>query len=322
LVLLISILSKTRNTYTVRMDELTLAGKTYVSSKRAAEITGYAKDYVGQLCREGHVVAKMVGRSWYVLESSIREHRFGPQEGSAADNALQELDTEAVFSREEIARPVLDAEKDAEPAWAPATYAPETAQPLPPVEPKPVYVPKTVPDEANEAISDMQAAWKEWFEHKQTNLPAREEEVLLESPEIIESRAHEDAYEEIETLPSHFSEETVTEDHEEEAQIPLHRIETDVEPELSDADAVVVPIRTIRNDGVTPQRAVQRPTRASRRAVRSEKKGSNVVTKALLVAVALFAIAIGIVGSGRADQYAEKNPLFQYLGGTRTINKQ
>ncbi len=59
------------------MDELTLDGETYVSSKRAAKITGYAKDYIGQLCREGRVKARQVGRNWYVLESSIREHRFG-----------------------------------------------------------------------------------------------------------------------------------------------------------------------------------------------------------------------------------------------------
>lgn len=37
------------------MDELIIGEKTYLSSKRAAKITGYAKDYVGQLCREGRV---------------------------------------------------------------------------------------------------------------------------------------------------------------------------------------------------------------------------------------------------------------------------
>ena len=62
------------------MDELTFDDQIYLSSKRAAQITGYAKDYVGQLCREGRVVARLIGRNWYVLESSIREHRFGPAE--------------------------------------------------------------------------------------------------------------------------------------------------------------------------------------------------------------------------------------------------
>lgn len=59
------------------MDELVIEDKKYISSKRAASITGYAKDYVGQLCREGYVDARRVGRNWYVLESAIKDHRFG-----------------------------------------------------------------------------------------------------------------------------------------------------------------------------------------------------------------------------------------------------
>lgn len=59
------------------MDEILIEEKKYVSSKRAAKVTGYAKDYVGQLCREGRVPARLVGRSWYVLESAIHDHRFG-----------------------------------------------------------------------------------------------------------------------------------------------------------------------------------------------------------------------------------------------------
>lgn len=59
------------------MDELVIGDKKYVSSKLAAKATGYAKDYVGQLCREGRVPARLVGRSWYVLESAIHDHRFG-----------------------------------------------------------------------------------------------------------------------------------------------------------------------------------------------------------------------------------------------------
>ena len=58
------------------MDELIIGDKKYISSKRAAKETGYAKDYVGQLCREGRVPARLVGRSWYVLESAIQDHRF------------------------------------------------------------------------------------------------------------------------------------------------------------------------------------------------------------------------------------------------------
>lgn len=61
------------------MDEILIDEKKYVSSKRAAKVTGYAKDYIGQLCREGRVPARLVGRSWYVLETAIHDHRFGKQ---------------------------------------------------------------------------------------------------------------------------------------------------------------------------------------------------------------------------------------------------
>ena len=59
------------------MDELLIEDKKYISSKQAAKVTGYAKDYIGQLCREGRVPARLVGRSWYVLESALQDHRFG-----------------------------------------------------------------------------------------------------------------------------------------------------------------------------------------------------------------------------------------------------
>jgi hypothetical protein len=56
------------------MDELDFKGKKYISSRRAAELTDYAKDYVGQLAREGKVLATRVGRSWFVEEEDILRH--------------------------------------------------------------------------------------------------------------------------------------------------------------------------------------------------------------------------------------------------------
>jgi len=56
------------------MDEIVIEGKNYISSKRAAEITGYTKDYVGQLARAGKILATRVGRSWYVGEDGIKQH--------------------------------------------------------------------------------------------------------------------------------------------------------------------------------------------------------------------------------------------------------
>jgi hypothetical protein len=56
-------------------ESIVFDGKTYISSKRAAEMVGYTSDYVGQLCRAGKIDAKLVGRNWYVVESSIQAHR-------------------------------------------------------------------------------------------------------------------------------------------------------------------------------------------------------------------------------------------------------
>ncbi len=68
------------------MDELIIGEKKYISSKQAAKVTGYAKDYVGQLCREGRVPARLVGRGWYVLESAINDHRFGDPKTASVVN--------------------------------------------------------------------------------------------------------------------------------------------------------------------------------------------------------------------------------------------
>ena len=95
------------------MDELVIGEKKYISSKKAAELTGYAKDYIGQLCREGRVEARLVGRSWYVLESSISEHRFGKQE-----EEIKEPETKEVEAAEDS-------------GWKSPTYVTETVATLP-----------------------------------------------------------------------------------------------------------------------------------------------------------------------------------------------
>jgi len=50
-------------------------GKDYVSASRAAEITGYTQDYVGQLAREGTVASRQVSNRWYVDRADIIAHK-------------------------------------------------------------------------------------------------------------------------------------------------------------------------------------------------------------------------------------------------------
>jgi hypothetical protein len=50
-------------------------GQKYISAKVAAQNFGYTSDYVGQLCRSKKVTSRLVGRSWYVLESDLVKHK-------------------------------------------------------------------------------------------------------------------------------------------------------------------------------------------------------------------------------------------------------
>ena len=76
----------------VVMEELVFDKKKYISSKRAAKISGYTKDYIGQLCRAEVLPAKMVGRNWYIEEGALKEHRKTYQGESIVDQSVWDID--------------------------------------------------------------------------------------------------------------------------------------------------------------------------------------------------------------------------------------
>src|SRR3989344_28484 len=59
--------------------EVILAGEKYISSRRASEITGYATDYIGQLCRAGKIKCQRIGRDWVVSETDILNYKKVPK---------------------------------------------------------------------------------------------------------------------------------------------------------------------------------------------------------------------------------------------------
>lgn len=73
-------------------DELTLSGKRFISSKRAAEEIGYAQDYIGQLARSGSIDAQRVGGLWYVALDSLNAYRS--KEESEADQHVSSVSRE------------------------------------------------------------------------------------------------------------------------------------------------------------------------------------------------------------------------------------
>lgn len=64
--------------------DLYFDGKQFISSSRAAKISGYVNDYIGQLCRDGKLDCRMVGRTWYVSFESLILHKNA--NGSASKN--------------------------------------------------------------------------------------------------------------------------------------------------------------------------------------------------------------------------------------------
>lgn len=282
------------------MDELTLDGNTYLSSKRAAQVTGYAKDYVGQLCREGRVAARLVGRNWYVLESSILEHRFGAEE---------------VQKNEEMPH------NQPERTWESPMYSAESPQMVPELRPKPIEIAQEVIATNKTVLADMQSAWQEWFDTQasEEKMLPEPSNMLLEDPEDVASKEQSL----IESLPT-------PEEEPGEVSVPIH-IERETEPAYVAPVPVVeepaVPVMTHRSQ-VRPMVA-ETPYKAPRRVRRSSGSAAtaNGALKALFIGVAGIAIAVTVIGSGAADRYLGatfNSPLSfitRMIGGVQNISK-
>lgn len=57
------------------LETIEFEGKSYVPSKQAAEATGYTQDYIGQLARNGSVLARRVGGLWYINMEDLERHK-------------------------------------------------------------------------------------------------------------------------------------------------------------------------------------------------------------------------------------------------------
>lgn len=159
------------------MEELLIEEKKYVSSKRAAKMTGYAKDYIGQLCREGRVPARLVGRSWYVLESAIQDHRFGNQGTESPATVVMAQSTG--FSLPQT--------------WEFPRYEAAQTETLPSL--NRLDDVEEIREGASETPQGLQESWKEWFDHVADSLPAVEKPSSVD--EDLASAAHKEEEREI-----------------------------------------------------------------------------------------------------------------------------
>lgn len=88
------------------MEVLVLDGKNYVKASKAAKDLGYATDYVGQLCRSGQIDAHLIGRTWYVHQEMLQNHKTEKKRISRlkAREYAHKTKEEYTKKREEIAQ--------------------------------------------------------------------------------------------------------------------------------------------------------------------------------------------------------------------------
>lgn len=278
------------------MEELIFDGKVYLSTKRAGEITGYAKDYVGQLARGGKVDARLVGRNWYVHKESVLAHKKG---GVGTDSDLSYTAT----APEEVKKPW-------EVTWGAPQYTPETTAIEDEVVPallsserKEDEGVEEIPD-THKVLEDMQSAWQLWNERS-----------------VVPTINDHEVEPHVESTP-HESEEVVEEEMEtEELTVPITVLAPKKEQEraVPVIPAVTLPqIREKRSVGL-----VQRPKEQYPVAYRKS------FLPALHMAVLAFSIIASggllyIIGGGEVGTLKERSfvgAAVEYLSGTHSFER-
>ncbi|MFZ1987917.1 MAG: hypothetical protein WAV21_02710 [Minisyncoccia bacterium] len=269
------------------MNELILDGETYVSSKRAAEITGYAKDYVGQLCREGRIEARLVGRNWYVLEESVKEHRFAKD----ADEQSEKSDTHT---------------KKEEPiAWNSPKYMPDIPVSIPTLGINRIHeessVRKTI------VVNDMQRAWQSWFTRKEVTRTENTEETAEVSEELT-------------SLETEIAPQTTNyaKSEEEAVSVPIRHIE--------DARASVREEPTFTPNQFAQEIGTLEVTREFQREGTDRAfLLRNSFIRIFLAIVIMISIVGGLVGTGYVEEvygfHVKNIPVLNYIAGIYSPNK-
>ncbi len=304
------------------MDELTFDGQIYVSSKRAAQITGYAKDYVGQLCREGRVIARLVGRNWYVLETSVREHRFGIPEVKELETPQEEVSEVVELKGQEQETETPKVENGS--SWQAANYstdpAPELLPALSHVIPENNLTPQRIPAENSvfeqqkpkvisinsSVVNEMQSAWHDWF--TRTNELAVSKETLLEEHDSTYLSGEGNSYQEnsLESGSEPVSLEKVSEAVEKmdqnEETVPIKRTYRDVQMDSRQSENRESFRTSYQNNDTSQEGVIIRERKVIRR------KKSSILPKVLLIMIAVIAIITTAIGSGILESYFSNYP--------------
>lgn len=67
------------------MNQKIIAKQELISSSEASLLSGYSTEYIARLCRRGDLEARRVGRAWYVVDASLKQHLLKRDGSSAHD---------------------------------------------------------------------------------------------------------------------------------------------------------------------------------------------------------------------------------------------
>ncbi len=278
--------------YFQHMEEIIIEGKKYIPSKQAAKLTGYAKDYVGQLCREGRVPARLVGRSWYVLESAIKDHRFGNQE----------KDTKEAKHTTKDQLPVKKDEVSVSDTWDSPQYEALEVETLPSLQKDFL---EDVPEKKH---NDLHSVWGEWFEHIAPNEPEDTELPKIDTMPVKENTMEEE--------PPLISETLIPT----EIETPkLHKSDK----RSSEKRATFVPLHLMKNTNAKIQHSQE---------LRSIREESSPLTnyqmekytlyfQVIGIVLATTSVFIAILGSGYIDTYLISYNPVSNISGIVVYNK-
>ena len=272
------------------MDEILIDEKRYISSKRAAELTGYAKDYVGQLCREGRVPARLIGRSWYVLESAIQDHRFG---------APKEEPTQ----KEEEPKSALP------PTWKEPKYEAAATEEFPFINKLREHKeePKATEKEGEEVAQDphsaLHEAWHEWFAQSG----------VQEGPEEPEPK------EEAQENPRR--EELAGEEESRDVPVPIRAIYHPIREELPEESLYRRSGEPMKMKELPYEEPVIIKEYVRKSARKARKSPFAAVLQPIGLLMAAIAVITAILGSGYIDSYAISYNQVHFIAGISLYNK-
>jgi hypothetical protein len=271
------------------MDELIIDEKKYISSKQAAKITGYAKDYIGQLCREGRVPARLVGRSWYVLESAMQDHRFGTVNTEQNHEVRATPDAPALPWTKQT--PHYEAPESEDIPILPTLLRSKSSDASPH---------ETEEETIAEAPDTLQNSWRVWFDRVGETI---ESVMPVTAPESkFEPQEHEEATANDQRAPEEYKYE------DKEVNIPIHTIYQPVIQELVPSIEKEEPVQPERNF-------------KENRTYSPRQHRVVVVTKIVAIIMVVLAVALATIGSGYLDQIAVSSRQVMFMSGITVYNK-